>query len=49
MITLLLRKIDGWEVDVDNFENHISIKKYTKHFQTLFQKVFILNKYQTVS
>ena len=34
---------------IDKFENHISIKRYTKHFQELFQEVFILNKYPVIS
>ena len=30
-------------------DNHISIKKYTKHLQKLLQEFFILNKYPVIS
>ena len=47
--TLNLKALHKNKVDIDKFENHISIKKYMKHFQKLFQEVFILNKYPTIS
>ena len=33
--TLNLKSLDKSHVDIDKFENHISIKKYTIHFQKL--------------
>ena len=47
--TLSLKTLNKSQIDIDKFENHISIKKYTKHFQELFQEVFILNKYPVIS
>ena len=47
--TLNLKTLNKSQIDIDKFENHISIKKYTKHFQELFQEVFILNKYPVIS
>ena len=47
--TLNLKALHKSKVDIDKFENHISIKKYMKHFQELFQEVFILNKYPVIS
>ena len=47
--TLSLKTLNKSQIDIDKFENHISIKKYTKHFQGLFQEVFILNKYPVIS
>ena len=47
--TLKLKTLDKSQVDIDKFENHISIKKFMKHFQKLFQEVFILNKYLGIS
>ena len=47
--TLKLKTLDKSQVDIDTFENHISIKKFMKHFQKLFQEVFILNKYLGIS
>ena len=46
--TLNLKTLNKSQIDIDKFENHISIKKYTKHFQELFQEVFILNKYPVI-
>ena len=47
--TLNLKTLNKSQIDIDKFENHISIKKYTKNFQKLFQEVFILNKYPVIS
>ena len=47
--TLNLKSLNKSQIDIDKFENHISIKKYTKHFQKLFQEVFILNKHPVIS
>ena len=47
--TLNLTALHKSKVDKDKFENHIGIKKYMKNFQKLFQEVFILNKYPTIS
>ena len=47
--TLSLKTLNKSQTDTEKFENHISIKKFTKHFQKLFQKVFILNKYPVIS
>ena len=47
--TLKLKTLDKSQVDIDKFENHISIKKFMKHCQKLFQEVFILNKYLEIS
>ena len=47
--TLNLISLKKSQIDIDKFENPISIKKYTKHFQKLFQEVFILNKYPAMS
>ena len=44
-----LKTLNKTQIDIDKFENHISIKKYMKHFQELFQEVFILNKYPVIS
>ena len=47
--TLNLKTLNKSQIDIDKFENHISIKKtHTKHFQKLLQKVFILNKYPVI-
>ena len=46
--TLSLKTLNKSQIDIDKFENHISIKKYTKHFQKLFQEVFTLNKYPVI-
>ena len=46
--TLNLKTLNKSQIDIDKFENHISIKKYTKHFQKLFQEVFTLNKYPVI-
>ena len=43
-----LKTLNKSQIDIDKFENHISIKKYTKHFQKLFQEVFTLNKYPVI-
>ena len=45
--TLNLKTLNKSQVDIDKFEKHISIKKNTKHFEKLFQKVFVL-KYPVV-
>ena len=42
-----LKTLDKSQVDKETFENH-SIKKYTKHFQKLFQEVFSLKNYPTI-
>ena len=34
-----LKILDKSQVDIDKFENYISIKKHTKNFQKLFQEV----------
>ena len=47
--TLTLKTLNKSQTDTDKFENHISIKKYIKHFQELFQEVFILNKHPVIS
>ena len=47
--TLNLKIFNKNQVDIGKFENHISIKKYTNHFQKLFQGVFILNTYPPIS
>ena len=47
--TLNLKTLNKNQLDIDNIENHISLKKYTKHFQKLFQEVFVLNKYPVIS
>ena len=47
--TLNLTTLNESQIDKDKFENHISIKKYTKHFQKLFQEILILNKYPVTS
>ena len=47
--TLNLKTLNKSQIDTDKFETHISIKKYTKHFQKLSQEVFILNKYPVIS
>ena len=47
--TLNLKTLNKSQIDIDKFENHISIRKYTKHFQKLFQEVFILSKYPVIS
>ena len=46
--TLSLKTLNKSQTDIDKFENYISIKKYTKRFQELFQEVFILNKYPVI-
>ena len=46
--TLSLKTLNKSQIDIDKFENHISIKKYMKHYQKLFQEVFILNKYPVI-
>ena len=46
--TLKLKTLNKSQVDIDTFENHISIKKYTKHFEKLFLELFILNKYPEI-
>ena len=46
---LSLKTLNKSQIGIDKFENHISIKKYTKHFQELFQEVFILSKYPVIS
>ena len=46
---LSLKTLNQSQIGIDKFQNHISIKKYTKHFQELFQKVFILIKYPVIS
>ena len=43
-----LKTLNKNQVDIDTFENHISIKKYTKHFEKLFLELFILNKYPVI-
>ena len=43
-----LKTLNKTQIDIDKFENHISIKKYKKHYQKLFQEVFILNKYPVI-
>ena len=43
-----LKTLNKTQIDIDKFENHISIKKYMKHYQKLFQEVFILNKYPVI-
>ena len=42
---LNLRPLDKNKVDIDIFENHISIKKYMKRFQISFLRTFISKKY----
>ena len=42
---LNLKPLDKNKVDIDMFENHISIKKYMKPFLILFQRTFISKKY----
>ena len=34
--TLSLKTLNKSQIDIDQFENRISIKKYMKHFQKLF-------------
>ena len=42
---LNLRPLDKNKVDIDIFENHISIKNYMKRFQISFLRTFISKKY----
>ena len=44
--TLSLKTLNKSQIDIDKFENHVS---NTKHFQKLFQEVFIWNKYPVIS
>ena len=46
---LNLKTLNKSQIDIDNFENHISIKKYMKQFQKLFQEDFNLSKYPVIS
>ena len=46
---LNLKTLIKSQIDIDNFENHISIKKYMKQFQKLFREDFNLNKYPVIS
>ena len=42
---LNLKPLDKSKVDIDMFENHISIKIYMEPFEILFQRIFISKKY----
>ena len=42
---LNLKPLDKSKVDIDMFENHISIKIYIEPFEILFQRIFISKKY----
>ena len=47
--TLNLKILNKSQINIEKFENYISIKKYTEHSQELFQEVLILNNYPVIS